>query len=878
MPTQPLVVVRGLGRGVDDEPAAAEHRDLAMMFMAASPEGQRLLEFEAEEAAILEATERLAVALVVEESGCAALLKERLAGDGPFEVVHVSCHGAILDGVPSLALETLHGEIDLVAAGDFCGLLGERKPPLVFVSACQTAESASGFGEPFVRALVRSGVPNVMGWDGSVYDTDATRFARVFYGELAGYASVPFAASTARRDLLLAHLEDPRVGRHWHLARVYAGPDGGGACCERRKPKRRLRKASGYKEFLDKANSRVPVASAREFVGRRRQVQKVLRALADGEAGVLICGMGNLGKSSLAARIANRMPGHRTVVVFERYDAVAIFDQLVEAVAPSERAGLLRTWREQIAADGALLGGALEELLDGAFYERPILLIVDDLERILEQPRPGQTRTPVADAGGAVDAWRAALAGVLRAFKATETDSRLLLTSRYDFTLPDGGGRDLRDVVQRVSLTPMDDEERAKQWRAAARAVTRAAPGGDADDEQALVARAKAAAGGNPGLQEVLCRPILAGELDVARAALDSVERFKRSGEVPADDNAAHEFFARVSLQAYRDALTAKELEQLRAATLFTEGMAVPVAALQAAGQALGVGEPAASVERLIGLGLVDDWTMAVGSPSSAANALARPLVAALSEPEIARMAGAAMEAIADAWQDEHGRFPIDARGVQAARLALAGDAAAQLLDRSAHAAGTFLFRHHHDARTALELLRAALKQIAQQGQSPRPALLRLAADCAERIGENALRVALLEQALTLSSADPVELALVAVQHATATSVRDGAERALARLHDAAGVLKEAGDVRSRAVTMGKIADILQQRGETDEALRIRREEELPVYERLGDVRSRAVTMGKIADILQQRGETDEALRIRREEQLPVYERLGDVR
>ena len=77
---------------------------------------------------------------------------------------------------------------------------------------------------------------------------------------------------------------------------------------------------------------------------------------------------------------------------------------------------------------------------------------------------------------------------------------------------------------------------------------------------------------------------------------------------------------------------------------------------------------------------------------------------------------------------------------------------------------------------------------------------------------------------------------------------------------------------------MGQIADILQSRGELDEALRIRREEELPVYERLGDVRSRAVTMGQIADILQSRGELDEALRIRREEQLPVYERLGDVR
>ena len=90
-------------------------------------------------------------------------------------------------------------------------------------------------------------------------------------------------------------------------------------------------------------------------------------------------------------------------------------------------------------------------------------------------------------------------------------------------------------------------------------------------------------------------------------------------------------------------------------------------------------------------------------------------------------------------------------------------------------------------------------------------------------------------------------------------------------------VYERLGDVHSRAITQGQIADILQARGDFDAALRIRSEEQLPVYERLGDVRSRAVTQGKIADILQARGELDEALRIYREV-LPVYERLGDVR
>jgi len=122
-----------------------------------------------------------------------------------------------------------------------------------------------------------------------------------------------------------------------------------------------------------------------------------------------------------------------------------------------------------------------------------------------------------------------------------------------------------------------------------------------------------------------------------------------------------------------------------------------------------------------------------------------------------------------------------------------------------------------------------------------------------------------------------VSLAQIAATHAEATIARDGPDKALKTLRDATALFDEAGDVRSRAVTMGKIADILEQRGETDEALRIRREEELPVYERLGDVRSRAVTMGQIADILEQRGETDEALRIWMEDCLPVVERTGEI-
>jgi len=66
-------------------------------------------------------------------------------------------------------------------------------------------------------------------------------------------------------------------------------------------------------------------------------------------------------------------------------------------------------------------------------------------------------------------------------------------------------------------------------------------------------------------------------------------------------------------------------------------------------------------------------------------------------------------------------------------------------------------------------------------------------------------------------------------------------------------------------VTLGKIADVLQARGQLDEALRIRQEEELPTYERLGARRDILVARANIALTLRRRnapGDRDEAIRL----------------
>jgi len=83
-------------------------------------------------------------------------------------------------------------------------------------------------------------------------------------------------------------------------------------------------------------------------------------------------------------------------------------------------------------------------------------------------------------------------------------------------------------------------------------------------------------------------------------------------------------------------------------------------------------------------------------------------------------------------------------------------------------------------------------------------------------------------------------------------------DRALQAAEQALAIYRDNDDQRSTAVTQGQIADILQARGQLDEALRIRTEEQLPVYERLGDVRSILVCRTNIALTLLERGRAEE--------------------
>jgi hypothetical protein len=83
--------VRRLGRR-GEVPALDKHR-LGLVFMAASPHGATDLDYEAEETAIMEAVGSTKLDLLVDESGNAKELGERLKDYEAMQVLHLSCHG-----------------------------------------------------------------------------------------------------------------------------------------------------------------------------------------------------------------------------------------------------------------------------------------------------------------------------------------------------------------------------------------------------------------------------------------------------------------------------------------------------------------------------------------------------------------------------------------------------------------------------------------------------------------------------------------------------------------------------------------------------------------------------------------------------------------
>ena len=411
-------------------------------------------------------------------------------------MLHISGHGA--PGV--LQLENEDGTPRPVTAEEFARLAipPGRMPPVITLAACYTGAAASEDGASFAAQLCERGAAAVIATETSITDTYATRLLARVYGTLArsGSPNVVAALADARREVQaeLAASPDKRdielatLGE-WAAVTVLAA--GGSVTVvdpDRTRPAVR-----------QPSRPRIAGLAGREewyFVGRRREQRRwPLDLVGSGLAGIAVTGIGGTGKTTLAAEIVTRVRDREPGRILVSLRGPLTLESLLGAVTATIRRELLvrggmetSALRALDVASGTDLGwrDRLAVLREHVLDHVPVLLLLDNFEDNLGSPGAGyEVRDQV-------------LAALLAAWVTDPGACRLLVTSRYAFTLPDGAERAL-------SFRQLGALSRAETWK-----LAWSLPALDNLDEGQLE-QVWRLAGGHPRSLEYLDALLLAG-------------------------------------------------------------------------------------------------------------------------------------------------------------------------------------------------------------------------------------------------------------------------------------------------------------------------------------------------------------------------------
>ena len=429
-----------------------------------------------------------------------------------------------------------------------------------------------------------------------------------------------------------------------------------------------------------------------------------------------------------------------------------------------------------------------------------------------------------------------------------------------------------RGSLERIQLAPFDQQDHERQlgrlrqvWEHQRQSLTAV--------QLDLLRQTLPLASGNPGLLRVLTDFVRTDEAG-APALLQEVKGYLDEGRQPTDSRVG-DYLQMLAIDRMLDRLSPVENALLSLSKDME--LPVPVGVMHSiARNQLGAADGSANCHRLLSFGLWDAHADGCDPQveACAINALVEPRVDTLAEADQMALDRALVPLLQEAWPEQ--RCP-DACDLMLLRLAVRVGEPEGVASRAE--SGLRLALSRSEFASGHALAETILPHVTQ----PPYNLLRIAGELAMRAGEIPQAEQHFSQALSVAPkpnnrTDANTLGALMINEARLKRHQGLLDEAMAQFDTARQLLQQFGLEREQVVTVGEIADILQSRGDLDEALRIRTEEQLPVLERLGDVRSIAITKGKIADILQSRGDLDEALRIRTEEQLPVYERLGDVR
>jgi tetratricopeptide (TPR) repeat protein len=481
---------------------------LRILFVASAPTDQARLDYEREEDAMLRCTSHLpaGASVVIGELGTAEELAELVTTVRP-HVVHLSGHGKVdAQGRGTFAFEDERGLTDSRTAEQIIAdVFGGSPVRCVFWNGCETAQAAVA---GLCQALVEAGLPQAIGWAAPVADDRATEFTREFYQRLVGGESTTMAAAHAREAIRRSGRRsadaDAEQDATFASLQVYSSVDRADLF-DRLAPRKPYRVAPTTAAYLGDG-----IEGLKEgFVGRRREMQRLIPALRDGETTVaVITGIGGQGKSTLATRTANRLSsaGFRVMPVrtaagrTPEESASQTLSKLIDAMGRA----FLRAERKDLhglLSDAQIaLDQRLRLAVDG-LNEIKALFVLDNFEDALVL----ETRA-IADADLAS----------FYAYLATNLTqgSRLLVTSRLiPANTPNAGAQ-----LEHVSLPELDHADFLKFLRRDERVDARLSRGELPKD---LIATLFKTFGGTPGFLKGMRTVLATADPDELQAELE---------------------------------------------------------------------------------------------------------------------------------------------------------------------------------------------------------------------------------------------------------------------------------------------------------------------------------------------------------------------
>jgi tetratricopeptide (TPR) repeat protein len=415
-----VVPVRWLSEVDAEELQEPKDRSLRVLFMASSPIGvEPVLKFELEEQKILETAQDQPLSLIVEESGSLTGLRQisRAYGEKHFDVLHLSGHATLTENGPRFLTETETGALKLVSASEVIKAVQNRVPQLIFLSGCHTGRAA-GATCSMAEALLNEGGNAVLGWGRAVFDDSAIEASAVLYSQLsAGYPLIEAIASTYKH--LIETVDD------WHLLRLYApGKDTVAVPRSLVNPDAIERELLVYKATTEKFAGK-QIVSPQAFVGRRREIQACLRSLkSTADAGILIYGLGGIGKTALAARLCDSLaPQYQCLVVTGKLDEIKLVEALRSSVEDDPALYDFLKSKQSLSLRLKKVFAAL------AKSQSLKLLVLDEFEANLEA-RDGKFVLSAT----ARSVLEALVAAIRNPDAGMPIQHRLIITSRYKFS------------------------------------------------------------------------------------------------------------------------------------------------------------------------------------------------------------------------------------------------------------------------------------------------------------------------------------------------------------------------------------------------------------------------------------------------------------